>query len=77
MTVIDIYNEFRDKFSEVTVKADEVHILEWDEVDSDLAYAWFESLAKALNLEMARGSPVDIYIPVFKFMHNKYLSGDI
>jgi len=40
---------------------DEEHIKYWDELISDFAYAWFESLAKAINQEMNKGVDAQEY----------------
>ena len=52
-TVLDLYNAVRDRFPEITAKADREHIKYWGELDPEFAYSWFESLANALNEEMS------------------------
>lgn len=53
-TVLDLYNAVRDRFPEITAKADREHIKYWGELDPEFAYSWFHSLANALNGEMSR-----------------------
>ena len=40
MTLLEFYNETRQKFPEVTEKADKEHIRLWGEVDPKFAYSW-------------------------------------
>jgi hypothetical protein len=76
MSVLDMYNDFRVKFPEITKKADEEHIISWGEIDPDFAYSWFESLAKAINQKMHKGAPAKEYKDVFEFLRKQYLFGD-
>ena len=76
MTVLDMFHEFRTEFPEVTQKADVEHIELWDEVNPDFAHAWFESLAGAINVEMAKDVPADRYQPIFEFLRKKYHVGN-
>ncbi len=61
MPVLAFYNETRERFPELTAKADWEHIKYWGELDQEFAYSWFESLAKALNEEMSRNIPAKKY----------------
>jgi len=76
MPVQEMYNDFRERFPEITKLADEEHILDWDEIRPEYAFTWFESLAKTLNREMAREEPVSTYLPVFEYFRSKFLTGD-
>ncbi len=76
MTVLDMYQEFRNEFPEVTQKADVEHVQLWDEVNPDFAHAWFESLAGAINEEMTNDVPADRYLPIFEFLRKKYHVGN-
>ena len=76
MPVADMYNEFRAEFPEITDKADAEHVLIWGDPDPEFTYVWFESLAKALNREMAREEPVTTYLSVFEYFRSKFLAGD-
>lgn len=76
MTVQKMFDEFRSKFPDITEKADTEHIPLWDEPTPECAFEWFESLAKAINREMAREAPVAVYRPVFEYFRSRYLMGD-
>lgn len=68
MSVLNMYNDFRVKFPEITKKADEEHIKCWDEINPDFAYSWFESLANAINQEMNKGVDAQEYKKVFELL---------
>jgi len=75
MPLDNLYSNFRAEFPEVTRLADRKHIQEWDSVDPEMAFSWFESLAKAINLEMSRAAPVEQYLPVFEFFRREFMLG--
>jgi len=77
MNVLDMYNEFRAKFPEITEKADAEHVKNWDEIDPEFAYSWFESLANAINQDMHKGVDAQVYKEVFDFLKTQYLLGDV
>jgi hypothetical protein len=79
MSVLDLYEEFRVTFPDITVKADSIHIKQWGDIDPDFAYSWFESLANAINGEMRKSVNVQKYSVVFEFFRKKYLfeGGDV
>lgn len=76
MPIVDMYNEFRDRFPDITEKADQEHIRLWSEVDPDFAYSWFASLANALNYEMQKEVQADQYSQVFEFIRRHFINGD-
>ncbi|MDE1462420.1 DUF7674 family protein [Spartinivicinus poritis] len=76
MTLLEFYNETRQTFPEITVKADKEHIRVWDEIDPEFAYSWFESLAKALNREMTMSEDVGKYIELFNYMSSNFRKGN-
>ncbi|QUM85559.1 hypothetical protein [Moritella sp. 28] len=76
MSILDMYNQFRDTFPEITEKADKEHIRLWSEIDPDLAYSWFESLANSLNNEMKKDVPAREYSDVFEFIRSHFMNGD-
>ncbi|ASF47980.1 DUF7674 family protein [Methylovulum psychrotolerans] len=76
MPVLEMYEEFRVEFPELTAKSDIEHCKYWGEVDPEFAYSWFGSLANTLNKEMSRGIDVKTYKNQFEFFHSKYITGD-
>lgn len=76
MSVLNMYDDFRVKFPAITKKADEEHIKCWEVIDPEFAYAWFESLAKAINQDMHKGVAAQQYKDVFEFLRKQYLFGD-
>lgn len=76
MSVLDMYSEFRGKFTEITKRADIEHMRIWGEVKSEFAYSWFESLANALNREMLNEVEARIYKDVFEYFRSKFLFGN-
>ena len=76
MSVLDFYNATREKFPEITKKADIKHIEMWDEVDPEFAYSWFESLANALNSEMVSGTDAIKYKALFAYIGANFSEGD-
>ncbi|WP_269633693.1 DUF7674 family protein [Pelomonas sp. BJYL3] len=53
MTLIELYNSLRERYPGISQKADGLHTRLWGPPEPDFAYVWFESLAIAINLEMA------------------------
>ncbi|WP_434339506.1 DUF7674 family protein [Motilimonas cestriensis] len=76
MTVLDLYNDFRAEFPDITEKADLEHIRLWDEIDPEFAYSWFGSLANALNYEMTVSASVKEYKALFEFFRSSYMKSD-
>jgi hypothetical protein len=74
-TVIDLYREVRRRFPEATAKADAEHRRLRFEVDPEFAVLWFESLAKALNVEMAKDVPLAKYQPLLSFLASSVPAG--
>ena len=76
MTVLDLYNDFRTEFPDITEKADLEHIRLWDEIAPEFAYSWFSSLANALNDEMIASASVKEYKALFEFFRSSYMKSD-
>ncbi len=76
MSVLKMYEEFREKFPELTAKTDIDICKNLDEVDPEFAYIWFESLADTLNTEMSQGVDVETYKNQFEFFRSNYVMGD-
>lgn len=76
MSVLEMYNEFREKFPKTTEKTDNEHIKFWGDIDPDFCYSWFESLAKTINLDMAKEVDPNEYKEVFEFLRSRFLQGD-
>jgi len=68
MTVLELYHETRERFSDVAEMADREHLRIWGEIDPDLAYSWFESLANTLNNEMIEAVPAERYSGLFRYL---------
>jgi len=45
-----------------------IHLRQWGEPDPGFSYAWFESLAKAVNGEMSRQVDVRVHRPLFAYL---------
>lgn len=75
MALKNLYNNFRAEFPEITRLTDLEHIQEWDTVEPEMAFSWFESLARFINREMSMGASVKPYIPVFEFLRRGYMLG--
>ncbi|RCU51625.1 hypothetical protein DU002_03910 [Corallincola holothuriorum] len=76
MPVIELYNEFRNRFPEITTKADRVHIKYWGDLNPEFAYSWFESLANTINNEMAKCISASKYAGVFRYICVQWKTGD-
>lgn len=74
-SVLDLYREVRDRFPSATEKADAEHRRLTFEVDPEYAFLWFESLAKALNLDMAKGVPFKVHQPLITFFAKALSAG--
>lgn len=76
MNVLEFYNLVREKYPNITEKADKEHIRIWGEIDTDFAYSWFESLANAINKEMVAGVKANEYLDLFTFIDSHFQIGD-
>jgi hypothetical protein len=76
MQILEFYNETREKFPEITDKADREHILIWEDLDPEYEYSWFESLAKAVNGEMDKEVTPDKYKELFLYLSSAFNNGD-
>ena len=72
MTLSDFYHAVRDACPELTAAADILHIETWGELGEDRAFNWFERLAKALNLEMARSIDPATAKALFDLLGNEH-----
>ena len=77
MTRDDFCNTIKDKFPEISEKANHEYVRIWgDFMDSEYySYSWFEALANAINEEMHKGTPVDVYAGLIKFISSSFESG--
>lgn len=71
----NLYEVVREKFPEVTGRADDEHIRLYDEIDPEMDALWFESLANALNLEMKTWAPAEQYQDLLNFFSAQYRDG--
>lgn len=76
MPVLDLYNTVRTKFPAISDRADRVHVAQWGELDPELAYSWFESLASALNAEMRQQVAFAVHAPLFDFISGTLAQAD-
>ena len=74
--VNDLYREVRSRFPAMAAAADQDYRRLNDGFNPpDDRYAWFESLANALNDEMRKKIPYRIHEPLFRFMDGVALRG--
>lgn len=76
MTLLEMYDEFRTQFPEITKVADDIHIQAWGSLDPEYSFSWFESLSNALNQEMNSGVDASRYAGLFEYFRKQYLLGD-
>lgn len=68
-TVVELYQIVRKKFPLISAVADRFHEQRWGEyLDEGVEYAWFESLADALNQEMRKEVPYKVHEPFFELI---------
>ena len=72
---LDLYRAVRSRFPAVTEKADAEHRRLGLEVNAKYLYLWFESLATALNREMAQGVSFLLHEPLFLFLAGALSAG--
>jgi hypothetical protein len=77
MTLVELYTAVREKFPVVSRKADDLHMKLWGDPDEESAFVWFESLANALNIEMAAGSDPLHHVPLLNFMDGAFSGGSV
>lgn len=77
MAVLDFYYKFKEFFPEVAKKADQEYFDYWGDFENDelSAHVWFESLANALNKEMAKRVCAETYKELFEFISDQFLCG--
>ncbi len=67
-TVLELHQAVKAKFPLLCRMADEMHLRRWGEFDPELSYAWFESLAQALNREMSRQIDARVHRPLLSYL---------
>jgi len=75
MTVIELFEEFRNRFPDLSDRVDIEHEKSWGEVDPENSFCWFESLANVINSDMHAEVPPASYNDVFEFFRSSYLMG--
>lgn len=69
--------EIKAKFPVISAKAEKQYRHFWGDGDSEFySYAWFESLANAVNCEMNRGSNPKEYEELFLAIGNAFIRGN-
>lgn len=76
MGVVELFEEFRDTFPEVSKAADARHIEMLGSVEQKEAFLWFESLAGALNDQMGLQKRHPEISAVFMFFDAKFRNGN-
>ena len=76
MSVLEMYRDVRKTFPELTRAADVRHIEIWDSVDDETAFIWFESLASAVNDQMAEQKQKTDLAAVFNYFEGKLQGND-
>ncbi|WP_078118504.1 DUF7674 family protein [Thiosocius teredinicola] len=68
--------EIKDRFPEISAKADRWYTLRWDDLtDTEYySYSWFEALANALNGEMRKETDPALYGALLKVISNAFES---
>ena len=72
--IVEMYEDFREQYPELTKIADAIHVAVWDRVDEAI-YCWFESLAEALNRQMGLADRNIDFTSAFSFFDGKYRKG--
>jgi len=67
-TAVELRDAVKSRFPVIAAQADVMHIKQWDSLDPQFAYSWFESLAKALNAEMLVSVDYKTHAPLFNFI---------
>jgi hypothetical protein len=75
MDVEEMYEDFRNRYPELTKAADVRHMEIWDSVEHEAAFLWFESLAGALNAQMGIPEQRAEFVTIFKYLDMKYRTG--
>ena len=74
--LVDLYQQVRSHFPGITSSADRFYDQQWgDLLDEGVEYAWFQSLANALNDEIDRGIPFDTHRALFQMLTDEYVGG--
>lgn len=76
LSLNSLYANVRESFPDLASIADREHARLGFEVEPGSSFLWFESLAKALNLEMARNVPAEVHEPLFSLIGSVLASGD-
>jgi hypothetical protein len=67
-TVQELYQAVRGRFPEIAEKVDREHVRKFGELEPDLPYSWFESLADALNADMRREVDCEVHKSLFLYI---------
>jgi hypothetical protein len=74
-TVVDLYSTIRRRYPELAANADKEHVRLWGEINEELAFVWFESLAAAVNSGMGWGTPHAEHRALFMDMGAAFRTG--
>ena len=75
MTLPELYNSVRERFPTISQKADGLHVQLWGPPEAGSPYVWSESLANAINLEMATEVDPADYKALLNFLDGALASG--
>lgn len=73
--IFELYKEARQRFPELSIRADGEYVRLWGEFTEEDAYSWFHALANAINHEMNRGADPKASEDVFKHISSALLAG--
>jgi len=77
MTRDEFCSLVKEKYPEISKKADKEYLRRWDDYVDDeyYSYSWFEALANALNSEMNKDIPADNYKELFELISTVFDTG--
>lgn len=68
MHLLELFSTVRQRFPDISARADGLHERLWGKPTEESAYVWFESLANALNLEMASQVDPKVHKALLEFL---------
>lgn len=75
MGIDEMYEDFRNRYPELTKAVDGRHAQIFESVQNETAYMWFESVAGALNAQMGNPKQRTEFASIFKYFDMKFRTG--
>ena len=75
-SVKTLYIAVRQRFPDLAEQADQEHVRLWGELDIELAYSWFGSLANSLCAMMRRQEMLERCRELFGYVEDQFQMGD-